>query len=138
LGDREFSDNERKRQIKEVIADITPATVIWGHGFGNGVESRPIHMEISYLEIFHKQGLIGLGTWVFLFTSLVGYFISLPLRSPLSYAFFLAAIFIFFQSLTNQYINNPIGMGMFLISLTGLDALGKSPIRDDITTRTNS
>ena len=132
LGDREFSDNERKRQVKEVVTAITPASVIWGHGFGTGVASRPIHMEITYLEIFHKQGLIGLCTWFFLFFYLARNFISHSSNpSPMAYAYFLSALFIFFQSLTNQYINNPIGMGMFLISVVCVDVLKKSPIQSD-------
>jgi hypothetical protein len=142
LGDREFSDNARYQQIREVVASITPISLILGHGFGNGVASRPVHMEIAYLEIFHKQGLIGIGVWVFLILSLVSRFKkAIAFNPPMATAFFLSALFVFFQSLTNQYINNPIGMGMFLIALTTLDFLSgnnqSSGIETEIT-RVNS
>lgn len=132
FGDREHSDNVRKKQIKEVFESVTIASVLYGHGFGHGVSERPIHMEISYLEIFHKQGLIGIGCWCFLFIRLVQSFLTASKRNlELSLAFFLSALFIFFQSITNQYINNPIGLGMFMISLTGLGVINKSPNVED-------
>ena len=121
LGDRKFSDNERKRQFIQVASAATLPTAVWGHGFGTGVESRPVHMEISYLEIFHKQGIIGIACWLIILFSLVKSYRSLPVKSGLSNAFFLSALFVFFQSLTNQYINNPIGLGMILISMVSLD-----------------
>jgi hypothetical protein len=138
LGDREFSDNERKRQIQQVFSSTTVTAVFWGHGFGNGVKSRPVHMEISYLEIFHKQGLIGIGVWIFLFLSLVKSFArALSVKPQLAYAYFLSALFIFLQSLTNQYINNPIGLGMVLLALVCLDRIIKSPNPDDISSNPN-
>jgi hypothetical protein len=121
LGDRKFSDNERKQQFIQVANAATLPTAVWGHGFGTGVESRPVHMEISYLEIFHKQGIIGIACWIIILFSLVKSYKSLPSKSGMSNAFFLAALFVFFQSLTNQYINNPIGLGMILISMVSLD-----------------
>ena len=127
LGDREYSDNERKRQIVSVLESITPGSMLWGHGFGNGTKHRPVHMEITYLEIFHKQGLIGVACWCFFFLFLVQKFrYAFKYDKPLSLAFFLSALFFFFQSLTNQYINNPIGLGMFMISLISLDVVKKS------------
>jgi hypothetical protein len=138
LGDREFSDNERKRQIQQVFSSTTVTSVFWGHGFGSGVKSRPVHMEISYLEIFHKQGLIGIGVWIFLFLSLVKSFArALSVKPQLAYAYFLSALFIFLQSLTNQYINNPIGLGMVLLALVCLDRIIKSPNPDDISSNPN-
>jgi hypothetical protein len=126
LGDREFSDNARYLQLREVVDSISPASIILGHGFGRGVASRPVHMEIAYLEIFHKQGLIGIAVWAILFLNLVFRFNKASVFSPpTATAFFLSALFVFFQSLTNQYINNPIGMGMFLIALTTLDFLAR-------------
>jgi len=126
LGDREYSDNVRILQIKEVAFATTISSFVWGHGFGNGVASRPVHMEISYLEIFHKQGAIGIACWAIILLALIASYKNLsPLKSDLGDAYLLAALFVFFQSLTNQYINNPIGLGMILLSLVSLDVLSK-------------
>ena len=122
LGGRNYSDAGRFEQITEVKDRISFSSVLVGHGFGQGVPSRPVHMEISYLEIFHKQGFIGLAFWGLLAGMvLTGYRQALP--SLLANAFFFSALFIFIESLTNQYINNPIGMSMLLLFLVCLDKL---------------
>jgi hypothetical protein len=117
FGDRTHSDNERMRQIFQVRERVTPTSAIIGHGFGQGIAIRPIHMEISYLEIFHKQGIIGLAVWAAIFAYGVRQF--LRLRSdPYSVPFFLSFVFVFIQSLSNQFINNPIGLFMIIITLS--------------------
>ena len=119
LGNREESDAGRIQQAKEVISQITPVSFFIGHGFGRGVPSRPIHMEVSYLEIFHKQGIVGLAVWGYLFYLL---FVTYRGSSQDKYAkaFYFSACFIFFQSITNQFINNPIGLSFALLALTCL------------------
>lgn len=119
LGDRNYSDQGRVTQAREVWHELSSLSAISGHGFGKGTPSRPIHMEISYLEIFHKQGLIGLLFW----GSLAGMIFVRYLQAPASsvaHAFFFSAIFVFIESFTNQYINNPIGLSMLLLSLVCL------------------
>jgi hypothetical protein len=122
LGDRDYSDAGRILQTKEVLSHITPASFFVGHGFGIGVPSRPVHMEISYLEIFHKQGILGLMFWGFLLWRLWKRFRAQD-RSEVADVLFYAAIFVFFQSLTNQFMNNPIGLSVILFSFVGLRAL---------------
>lgn len=119
LGNREESDVGRVLQAKEVLARITPLSLLVGHGFGNGVPSRPIHMEVSYLEIFHKQGLIGLLIWLYLMILLwQNYRRSANVYQP---AFFFGSCFVFIQSITNQFINNPIGLSFVILSLVILN-----------------
>jgi hypothetical protein len=124
LGNRKFSDSERMQQIKEVFNGVTPVSFFIGHGFGVGTPGRPIHMEISYLEILHKQGLLGLAFWGYLFWLLVQKYRAAP-DEPIRNAFFFGTLFIFFQSLTNQFINNPIGLSMALLTLICLDVMNK-------------
>jgi hypothetical protein len=122
LGDRQYSDDQRLIQFKEVIGQTTLSSAVVGHGFGRGVPSRPIHMEISYMEFFQKQGLIGLAFWGFMaWTMWKRYRTAEP--SGQADAFFLSGAFVFLQSATNQYVNNPIGMAMVLLSLVSLDKL---------------
>lgn len=124
LGDRDFSDNERVAQIKAVAKSITPVSAGIGHGFGIGTSVRPVHMEISYLEIFHKQGLVGLGCWAsLLFSFFKTYQLASDSHARWAILFFMAGVLVFFESLTNQYINNPIGLGMFMISFTCLQTI---------------
>ena len=129
LGDRSYSDAGRFTQIQEVAERVTLTSFFVGHGFGNGIPSRDIHMEISYLEILHKQGIVGLSFWAFIFWLLVkNYRKGLRISSPnadsaLRNAVFYAALFVFFQSITNQYMNNPIGLSVILFSLVSLRVL---------------
>jgi hypothetical protein len=128
LGDREFSDSGRINQIEQVKKCVTPVSFLIGYGFGNGIPSRPVHMEISYLEIFHKQGILGLLFWGILLVMLFKKY-KRAISTPIADAFFFSTIFVFFQSLTNQYINNPIGLSITLLTLVVLDKL-KSPEPD--------
>jgi len=129
LGDRAYSDKGRFQQIKEVMAEVTPLSILIGHGFGNGIPARPVHMEISYLEIIHKQGILGLAFWACLFWLLFKKYRSAP-ESGLRDAFFFSSLFIFLQSLTNQYMNNPIGLSVILLSMVSLDMLQKPIIKE--------
>lgn len=119
LGDRNYSDNGRRIQAAEVWQQASLSSTFIGHGFGSGTTSRPVHMEVSYLEIFHKQGLIGLIFWAAFAGLIFANYRHAP-PSPLAHAFFYSAVFIFIESVTNQYINNPIGMSMLLLSLVSL------------------
>jgi len=127
IGKKE-SDAVRTETVYQVVNHITPLSIILGNGLGVGVEAKPAHMENSYLEIFHKQGALGLLWWGSLFILLftrykkarrVNYLYAQPLL--------LSAIFVAFESLTNPYINNPIGIFAVLIALTGFDVVSVDP-----------
>ena len=61
---REESDYIRVLIIEQVWNAITYLSFLIGHGFGYGIEERTTHMEISYMDIFHKQGIIGVVFWL--------------------------------------------------------------------------
>ncbi|MBC7914109.1 MAG: hypothetical protein H7Y07_08300 [Pyrinomonadaceae bacterium] len=125
LGDKSTSNNERIRQITDVKNAFDPFSLIAGHGFGGGVPSRPVHMEISYLEIYHKQGVLGLIFWGGLMLSLLISFYKAQRigNRQLALPFLLASLFVYLQSLTNPFLNNPIGMSLVLISVVVLKRL---------------
>ena len=122
IGERDVSDSIRILQIKEVFDSITISSFFIGHGYGIGVPIRPNGMEITFLEIFHKQGILGLFLWIgFLFYMIFNY---LNIRN-LAYKkmfkpFLVSTFFVYFQSLTNPYLNNPIGMSMVLLAFSVL------------------
>ena len=127
LGDKSESDSVRIENIQQVLDGIDSTSFFIGHGFGVGVKIRPVHMEISYLEIFHKQGVLGLIFWAFILLILIIKFTSACRHGNnlIATPFFLSSILVFIQSLTNPYLNNPIGMSMILISIVCLDVLSK-------------
>lgn len=126
--DRKKSDQSRFSQINEVFQNTTIASSLVGHGFGENISSRQdLHLEIAYLEIFYKQGIVGLSFW-FYFIFLIGfYFYKCMLfgNAALASPFFLASLFTTLQSFTNPFINNPIGMTCLIVSLVCLRILSK-------------
>lgn len=122
IGERDTSDSMRILQIEEVFNAITVTSFFIGHGYGIGVPIRPDGMEITFLEIFHKQGILGLFLWIgFLFYMIFNY---LKIRN-LTYKkifkpFLVSTFFVYFQSLTNPYLNNPIGMSIVLLTFSVL------------------
>lgn len=132
---RDASMIDRFVQIRQVGQAVSPLTLVLGHGLGHGVESRPIHMEISYLEVFHKQGLLGLGLWIGLFIALLGRYYkacgqqlkAVNVRSD-SFVFFVSACFMFGISVLNPFINSPMGLGMLALSMVVLDNLAKKEV----------
>ncbi|MEQ8304003.1 MAG: hypothetical protein RIB47_11470 [Cyclobacteriaceae bacterium] len=125
--DRGVSDSDRIVQIKEVAERFTIPSAVFGHGFGIGVPFRPEHMEISYLEIFHKQGLLGLLFWLIIFV--YGTYLFKVTKhkghSDSAMPFYLSMLFVYIQSFTNPFINNPIGLSMIMISLAVLRFLAQ-------------
>ena len=119
VGDRSDSDKTRYVQIDQVLDEMSPISFFIGHGFGNGVPDRPIHMENSFLEIFHKQGLIGILFWIGLLFYVYVLFINIKNKEfkKLALPFILSVFFVYFQSLTNPYINNPMGLSFLLITI---------------------
>lgn len=129
IGDKTESDLYRKLQFQEVMARVDWISVWVGKGFGVGVPVRPVHMEIAYLEIFHKQGVLGLAFWLGLFGYICFLFLKLYRAGgadrETAVPYFLAVLFTAFQSATNPYVNNPIGLSIVLLSLVVLVRLDK-------------
>ena len=117
MENREESDSVRLITIDQVFDRITWWSLLIGHGFGQGVPERSSHMEISYLDIFHHQGLFGLSFWVALFVAILKYGNSVAEKYKEEAAFFMtAAMMIYLQSCFNPYINNSIGMSITLLA----------------------
>jgi hypothetical protein len=123
--DKDKSDADRIVQINEVKQRVTPTSFIIGHGFGIGIPSRPVHMEISYLEIFHKQGILGLALWAILFFYGIYLYRKVPKNQKHLDPFYLSFLFVFAQSLTNPFINNPIGLTIIILSLSVFKVLSR-------------
>lgn len=124
-GDKTVSNSDRITTISQVADRVTFANIAFGHGLGIGVPIRPVHMEMTYLEIFYKQGVVGLLWW----STLVGIAILRTMRAVragegrLAYPLCLTLAFVCVESATNPFLNNPIGMYPFLICYVALGLL---------------
>lgn len=124
-GDRDESNRVRIATANQVLDRTNGVTTIVGNGFGFGVPERPEHMESAPLEIFYKQGVIGLCWWAILLGALLSRFRSALLHgnAALAYPLFLSSVFVAIESCTNPFINNPIGMTFITLALACLSIL---------------
>lgn len=134
LGDKSDSNAVRYVQIDQVLSNVTPLSLFIGHGFGVGVKIRPIGMEISFLEIFHKQGILGVSFWLGMFSYIfLMYFnIKNEMYKDIALPFLLSVVFIILQSGTNPFMNNPIGLSMILITFVVFSKLLELQKRIDL------
>ena len=87
---------------------------------GIGVPIRPVHMELTYLEIFFKQGLLGVSFWIFiLFYCIYKFKIASKNNIDLQNIIpWLTGVFIvYLQSITNPLLVNSIGMSFVIIAM---------------------
>jgi hypothetical protein len=118
------SDNLRIETAHQVADQVTPISFFLGNGLGIGVEERPVHMENSYLEIFHKQGALGLLWWASMcFLLITRYRKARRIDYLCAQPLFLSGCFVAIESLTNPFINSPIGLFMLIIAMVGLDVI---------------
>ncbi len=124
-SDIAVSDQARSRTVNQVIERQSLPVVLVGHGLGVGVPERPHGMEISYLQIYHQQGIVGLAFWASLFLVLTLQILRISQRrwDPDAIALYLIALVVFVETATNPTINNPIGMSVVMIALVGLQRI---------------
>lgn len=131
IGNKALSDSIRIQQIIQVLERINPGSFFIGHGFGIGVPVREVHFEIAYLEIFHKQGVIGLVLWALLLVYLYKAYTVGRNAPDIRKAFLLSFLFVVLLSVTNPFLNNPIGISLFMIGLASLKVLNKKEKQTD-------
>jgi hypothetical protein len=130
---KDESDFIRIQTFREFYERINNTSMFIGHGFGSGVPIRPMHMEISFLEIYHKQGIVGLLFWIVVLIYIVSKFLSIYKNHKLktiALPLVLSSIFIYIQSFTNPFINNPIGMSFIIITCVSLDVLSQQNVKE--------
>ena len=118
IGNKDISDSVRVAQVEQVLYRINPISLFIGHGFGKGVPVREVHMEIGYLEFFHKQGIVGLALWATFFLVLYNGYAKANNYKAIRKSFLLGISFVALLSFTNPFFNNPIGISLFMISLS--------------------
>lgn len=123
---RAVSDEVRIADLRTVWGDLDLPTLLAGKGFGTLIGERE-RIEMTYIEVLYKQGLIGMAFWVYLLFVNLAAFGRVPreLRKQ-AFVFLLAGMFVYIQTSTNHFLNNSIGMGMVLLSTVVLLALART------------
>lgn len=113
---RADGDLVRIETFDQVVERITPASILIGHGFGAGVPIREIHMENAFLEIFHKQGLLGIAFWLFILYCIYFFYRHCTVHRDIAQLYWIGTVMVYVQSLLNPFISNSIGMSFIIIS----------------------
>lgn len=113
--DFQGSDDVRMQTAEQVLQSLSWFSLIFGSGIGVGVPIRPIHMENFWLEIFHKQGLLGMMCQlVILIPFFKCTFKNYAFSSSLG-AWYYGLFSILLLSMTNPYYGNYYGYILLLI-----------------------
>lgn len=123
---RPDSDAARYLQFREVIEMVTIESIFVGHGFGIGTESRPNNFEVTYLEILHKQGLLGLIFWIGVFIYMAIKFWYLKNEIAISKPIFAGVLVIYIQTFTNPYLINSMGIGYLALAFVSLNMMSRT------------
>jgi len=124
VGDKSLSDSVRMGSVLKVNEAITPLSMIIGHGFGVTTGINRVHIEVSYFEILHKQGIIGLLVWFFPLVYCFKKWMNNE-TNALDKRFFLSVVSVYTLSLTNPFITNPLGLSIIVLSIISMDVLYK-------------
>ncbi|MFM5068829.1 O-antigen ligase family protein [Aeromonas veronii] len=119
------SDAARFIQFGEVLDMINVSSIFIGHGYGIGTYSRPNNFEITYLEVFHKQGILGLFFWIFFLFYLSKKFWYLKNKTSISKPIYAGVLVIYVQTLTNPYLINSMGIGYLALAFVSLNSMSR-------------
>ena len=119
-GDRLKGDSIRIETVVQVIENVNVLSLFVGHGLGVGVPIRPVHMEVAYAEIFHKQGVLGLLLWFLLLIDSLKMMLVAKSEKNTAFFFGISILLIYIQSLFNPFLINSMGIGFILFAYISL------------------
>ncbi len=121
--ERDESTNYRVMLFQESgeILSSSPATLLFGAGYGTQIGPAKQVIEMSGLDILVEQGVIGLGIWIFVcIIAFINYFRVYRLGAQLNdidCSIIACMIAIGFLTNVNPFINNPIGIGFLVFGI---------------------
>lgn len=119
LGDRAGSDSVRLDDLSYMVNHATIGTLLIGEGFGALINAR-MNVETSYLWLLWKGGILTLAFWVLPLVFSFHWLRNVPRKSAdfqPACAFFFSIVFIYVQTMTNPFLNNPIGLSFVIIGM---------------------
>lgn len=127
LSQREASNTQRGDDIAFLLDNVKVSTLMFGSGFGSLINER-VAIENTFLWALWRLGVAGFIFWLMPLILSLRYYLSISKRSEhysLACAFFYGTVLVYVQTMTNPYLNNPIGLSFVLIALFSLRTLSK-------------
>jgi hypothetical protein len=124
---REISNSQRIGDFAYIFNNIDTSIFFFGNGLGSFIDGR-LNIENTFLWALWKLGLLGVIFWTAPFFICANYFVRIKRCAPqyrVACSYMFATLLLYIQTLTNPYLNNPIGLSFVLISMFSLRTLAK-------------
>jgi hypothetical protein len=124
VSGRAASNNQRIEDALFIWEHATAVTLFLGEGFGSLIIDRPL-IENTFLWALWKLGLVGMFFWMAPMLVCAYYFARMPRNENyrLACAYFFGTLLVYLQTMTNPYLNNPIGLSFVMMALFALRTL---------------
>jgi O-antigen ligase len=124
---RPESDEVRLNDILLIAQEVDFSMAIVGEGIGALIGERN-RIEVTYLEIFYKQGMLGLFFWAAVLSVNLAAFLRLTKRARrVALPFLLSTLFVYFATATNTFLTGSIGMCIVQLSTVALLIMSRRP-----------
>lgn len=127
---REVSNSQRIEDLAYIVDNLRVSSLLLGEGFGalSNINGR-LQIENTLLWAFWKLGIVGFLFWLMPLILCLNYFARISRRSPhfsLACAYLFSTVLVYVQTMTNPYLNNPIGLSFVLVALFSLRTLSQT------------
>jgi hypothetical protein len=123
---RSASNDQRAHDFFGIVDNLTPSTALIGEGYGATVDDRQF-IENTLLWAYWKLGVMGVVFWTMPLCLCAYFYLKIPdrMHHRSAAAFFFGTILVYVETLTNPYLNNPIGLSYVLVALFSLRTLAR-------------
>jgi hypothetical protein len=123
---RSESTDQRTRDLLTIVDNMTPESFLIGEGYG-ALENDRQDIENSFLWAQWKLGVMGPVFWLTPLLLCGYYYLKIPNRRKhrAATAFFFGTVLVYIETLTNPFLNNPIGLSYVLVAIFSLRTLCK-------------
>ena len=123
-GNFEASTSQRLEDMTYMLDHITAKTFLTGEGFGSMINDR-YQIENTFLWALWKLGTIGVLFWMLPLGLCAYYYLRIPNRNcnSMANAFFVGTVLAYVQTMTNPFLNNPIGLSFVMLAIFSLRIL---------------
>jgi hypothetical protein len=124
----DISNNQRLDDMSFISSHLTAPGLFFGEGFGSLINERTI-IENTFLWALWKFGIAGVLFWTMPLILCARYFVRIPNRATngLACGFFFGTVYIYIETITNPFLNNPIGLVFVMLSIFALRTLARTP-----------
>jgi hypothetical protein len=123
---RSESTNQRTHDLVAIIENMTPKTFLIGEGYAAEENDRQ-EIENSFLWAQWKLGVMGPVFWMTPLFLCAYFYLKIPDRRHhrIATAYFFGTVVVYVETLTNPFLNNPIGLSYVLVAIFSLRTLSK-------------